>query len=730
MTERRKPRALRALLTPSSSAPESLVDSVPAAFLLRTEVIDFRVSPWSEVTYAYPTRPAARLDVSALPESMRQELAWWLHSLHDGGERVNSYHLADWVKVAAFLSCGRGRPPGSFVDLSPAEWMGAARRWFHARHGRLPGPTFDQNHRATITQLHAALHRAYDTAEWWRSDRWDARRDRRIPLREHESLGNVCLNFEGVTQPWLKEAIKWYFAVSLETQNLVWTSLPGFLTYLGTYLSEFLIAADIDAPALVGDPDAELRSVALGFLAHLRQRRSRRGQPLALTSVGLIQSGVGTFYAFMADHRGEAARALGDPRWLELTDAHARLWRSGEYLKRDRLTDGGDYIEPATLTRIVEHLDILALGKDQAKTVVVDGVSKQISGLGDPQAMRAFLLSVFTGRRINEILMADFQPLLPLPGLDPDQPRGEGAFVARFRFRQTKIAGAPDTILVEQEVVNIIAEQQAWLLDHLATGNPGSPPAPRYLFVAWQRNRTGTQPYSRSTLRTLLAGLVDELQIRDSQGRLVDFQRTHRMRHTKATELLNQGVPLHVVQRYMGHLSPEMTMRYAATLAKTHEAEFLRFKKIGRDGREIGLDPTDIYELVQLGRHTDRILPNGVCLLPPLKRCDRGNACLTCDHYATDARYLDDLDTQLAETEELIARRQAQHAQLTGAEMSEGNVWLDQRLTERRSLQAIIAALESAGKDGCAVRGAGVPGRTDQPVKLDTTRHRRPKGPR
>ena len=35
---------------------------------------------------------------------------------------------------------------------------------------------------------------------------------------------------------------------------------------------------------------------------------------------------------------------------------------------------------------------------------------------------------------------------------------------------------------------------------------------------------------------------------------------------------------------------------------------------------------------------TDRILPNGVCLLPPLKRCERGNACLTCDHFATDAR--------------------------------------------------------------------------------------------
>ena len=207
--------------------------------------------------------------------------------------------------------------------------------------------------------------------------------------------------------------------------------------------------------------------------------------------------------------------------------------------------------------------------------------------------------------------------------------------------------------------MNIIREQQRWLNEHLAAMNPASPPEPRYLFVAWQSNRNGARPYSANTLRGLLRGLARELQIRDQQGRLVDFQRTHRMRHTRATELLNGGVPIHVVQRYLGHLSPEMTMRYADTLPKTHEREFLRFKKLGRDGRELDLDPADIYEMVQLSRHTDRILPNGVCLLPPLKRCERGNACLTCDHFATDARHLPELQVQLSETEALIERRRA-----------------------------------------------------------------------
>ncbi len=104
--------------------------------------------------------------------------------------------------------------------------------------------------------------------------------------------------------------------------------------------------------------------------------------------------------------------------------------------------------------------------------------------------------------------------------------------------------------------------------------------------MADQANRDGLRHYSANTLRGLLRQLARRLQIRDAQCRLVDYQRTHRFRHSRATELLNAGVPLPVVQRYLGHVSPEMTMHYAATLAKVHEAEFLRFAKLGRDWRE------------------------------------------------------------------------------------------------------------------------------------------------
>jgi len=698
-----------------SEAAAALGAQLPAAFDLSAPVIDFRSAPFSEVTYAYPRRTAARVVLDGLPEPMRHELVWWLCSLHGGGERVNSWALQQWVRVAAALAADPKRGVESFACLSVEEWIGAAKRDFYERRGRLPARTFEQTHRATIARLCAALERAYGPDEWWRADVWEPRRDPRIPVREHEPIGNYRLRFAEIQPPWLREAIKWFFARALEQGVLAWTSLPGYRTYLGSYFSQFLLEAGIDHPRLVAD-ESELRGVALQFLSHLRARRSRRGDgPLSAVSVGLSQTAVQGFYLFMADHRHEAGKALGDPRWTELSDAHARLWRAGEFvLNKNRRSGPTDYIDPEALGRIVSHLDILALGRDQTKTVIVDGERREVCGRGDPQAMRAFLLEVLTGRRINEILLIDPEPLSPLPGIDASSESDPDAFVARMRYRQTKIGGAPDTILVEREVVNIIEEQRRWLREHLASVNPASPPEPRYLFVAWQANRLGRQPYSAHTLRDRLHALASELQIRDQHGRLVDFQRTHRMRHTRATELLNGGVPIHVVQRYLGHLSPEMTMRYADTLPKTHEREFLRFKKLGRDGRELSLDPADVYEMVQLSRHTDRILPNGVCLLPPIKRCERGNACLTCDHFATDARHLPELETQLQETEALIERRRAQHLQRTGREMADGNVWLEQRLAEDRSLVSIIAALQAADH-GQAVRGAGVSGRARQP---------------
>jgi hypothetical protein len=180
---------------------------------------------------------------------------------------------------------------------------------------------------------------------------------------------------------------------------------------------------------------------------------------------------------------------------------------------------------------------------------------------------------------------------------------------------------------------------------------------------------------------------------------------------------LNSGVPLHVLQRYLGHLTPSMSMTYAQTLQSTAEAEFLRFRKITADGREIEVDPRDLYDMLELDRRTDRILPNGYCLLPPRQVCGKGNACLTCDKFATDATFLPELKIQQTRTSQLVEERRQAFRTRTGQQMSDDNIWLAGSRQEKDALGRIIIALEETrpAPDGTvqAVRGAGVDARTD-----------------
>jgi integrase len=217
-------------------------------------------------------------------------------------------------------------------------------------------------------------------------------------------------------------------------------------------------------------------------------------------------------------------------------------------------------------------------------------------GIGDEQAMRILLLVATTSRRLSEILLLDRDPLLPLQHIA--NTNDEEGFVAKLRYQQTKIEDAPDTILIDADTVAVIRAQQDWADRELATrGLAGL--VPRYLLIAKNMNRDGHRAYPGTTLHKQLGKFVELADLRDDHGRRLQISRTHKFRHTRATGLINAGVPLPVVQRYLGHLSPTMTMRYVQISDETQQREFLRFKKITADGRELELAPTDLYQLLE-----------------------------------------------------------------------------------------------------------------------------------
>jgi integrase len=652
------------------------------------------------------------VDVSALPGPMRQEVTWCMFRIIELGGRVQMPGTAMLARrLTEITARGRAGAPRSLMDLPARAWLQQIPLAVHRRRGKLPAPSSIMQMRQVLLRFLWLLDLAYDTRPWWQRESWHPVEDPRIPLREHEPLGRQAVHFHRITAPWLRHGVQWHGKVALETGLLRWSTLNQRVFAL-TVLDAFLAGRGISEPRLDADP-ARVRQLMQDFLGHVRASRASRGptsgQRISPAHAKTVLVHAEQFYLFMHDHKDEAAAATGEPGWRDLGPVHAGFYRARELPRPPRRDPALDIIDDTAMTKIMAGIGQL-------------GDPASDDGLGDPQAMRIMMLQARLGRRINEILMLDADPLLPLAAAAEP-----GAMVARLRYQQTKIDGAPDTILVDAEVVAIIKAQQEWAAAWLPErAVPGV--RPRYLFLGLLFNRNADRPYVSATLHRVLTELARRLDIRDGAGRLVDFQRTHRFRHTRATSLLNAGVPIHVVQRYLGHLSPAMTMHYAQTLAETHEAEFLRYRKLTADARDLEISTRDLYDMLQLDQRTDRILPNGWCLLPPRQSCDRGNACLTCGKFATDASFLPELRQQQDRTLHLIGQRQQAFRARTGQPMSEDNVWLQGRRREAASLQAIITTLENqpgtqpgpaAGHvpPRQAVRGAGVTARTAQAAR-------------
>ncbi len=654
--------------------------------------------------------PPIKIHTGNLPAPLRVEILWWAaRSLSVGtvvsGAAVN-WLDTHWTSVAELLADGHRSPPRSVLERTHAEWAAAIRRVRVREGAPLKKQSLDSYLNSLFGRLSQALQIACLPLEWWEHDLWVPGLDRRIPIRSVEPSGNKTCSWSRIPQPWLRSAAKWHGRVALETGQACWSTVLRKQEGI-TRLSQFLTEKGIDDPGLVADPEAELPAFALDFLGWMQRQPNRLNKgPLSKSFCRDIQTIVANFYEDLFTHRLEVAKTLGDDRWRSLSPFHASVLSTAHRLRIPRFRERLESFEPDVLRAINAHVDIIGLPKDQARTVVVDGHATEVTGIGDQQAMRIYLLLLRLGRRASEVLLLERDPLIPLTGLTPSA-EGEGAFVARLRYAQTKIENAPDTIPIEADVAGIVREQQEWLARREAQLANGS--RSRWLFVRPQQNRLGLAPYAYSTLIGRVRRLAIAIQLNDSEGKPVAMTRTHQFRHTKATSLLNAGVPLTVIQRYLGHVTPNMTAHYAKLREHTLREAFLALEKVRADGTPSVMGSSDLYEVLQLDRRTDRILPNGWCLLPPRQSCEKGNACLTCDLFVTDRSHLEGLQRQQEATAALIDQRRQDFVARFGEPMSDGHVWLEPRLREARALDALLAALDQSD----TIRGAGVTGRSD-----------------
>ncbi len=168
------------------------------------------------------------------------------------------------------------------------------------------------------------------------------------------------------------------------------------------------------------------------------------------------------------------------------------------------------------------------------------------------------------------------------------------------------------------------------------------------------------------TLRGYLKQLVAEKGIKDSSGKLAKLTKLHRFRHTHGTELINNEVPQHIVQKRLGHASSEMTSVYAHIHDKTMKKEMEKFwdgRVVNNQGQVIVSENPDLDTagMQWIKRNMKaQTLPDGFCGLPVTQSCPvQGSPCLSCSHLRTTIEFLDVHKKRLEETEKLIENARA-----------------------------------------------------------------------
>ncbi len=124
-------------------------------------------------------------------------------------------------------------------------------------------------------------------------------------------------------------------------------------------------------------------------------------------------------------------------------------------------------------------------------------------------------------------------------------------------------------IPITKEVAAVVLTQIEWIKQRYESEeNPY-----KWLFPASKKHRNSARflkgnPLKANGIRDALNRFAAKYQIRDEQNAIFHFK-LHAFRHTKAVELINNGMSLILVQQWMAHASPEMTHIYAKILDDT-----------------------------------------------------------------------------------------------------------------------------------------------------------------
>lgn len=260
--------------------------------------------------------------------------------------------------------------------------------------------------------------------------------------------------------------------------------------------------------------------------------------------------------------------------------------------------------------------------------------------LPDETTRHLVVLIQETGLRANDACALVFNPIIV-----------DSAGWPCLKFHNTKMA-TEQLVPLSQRAADAVRAQQQHLRSRWPDGCARLFPSPH-------SNPDGARGFSYATLRQRLTDWQEGIGLHDETGQRVSVT-AHQFRHTLGTRLINAGVPQHVVQKMLGHASPQMTARYATIHDTTVRAAFDDYqqRRVDAHGHPLPFDPDGPSADAEWIKHNlarvQASLPNGYCGRPPQQDCPHPNACLTCPDFQTTPTFLPIHRRQRDDTLELI----------------------------------------------------------------------------
>ena len=259
-----------------------------------------------------------------------------------------------------------------------------------------------------------------------------------------------------------------------------------------------------------------------------------------------------------------------------------------------------------------------------------------VNELADPFARHGLTILRGTGMRLGELLDLELDCLWDFG------PRGTWVKVPLGKL------GTERTVPLDDETLTAF---DAWMaqrgtqraLTHPRHGQPAD-----FLFV--ERGR-------RLSAYRLRHGLDDAAAAAGLRGRdnTALHVTPHQLRHTYGTTLVNAGMSLQALMALMGHVSAEMTLRYATLASPTVRAAYETAMTKVRVRQSLFVRPSgrnaapDRVEWLQSEMLKTRVA-HGYCSRDLVaEACPYANICEQCDNYVTTPEFQPALQAQLAD---------------------------------------------------------------------------------